>query len=64
MTDAEKAKAQRQAKAGFTAHVNLIMVQDALSKPDALYVAYTEGSEGLAKRMAPPAQGELLVKQK
>lgn len=62
MTEAEKAKQKRADKAAFNAHVNLIMVQGGLSKPDALFEAYVEGRDGLTKRMAPPAQGDLLKK--
>lgn len=61
MTDQEKAKARRAAKAAFNAHVNLVMVQDGVAKPDALFVAYEEGPEGLTKRTAGPLQGDMLT---
>lgn len=51
MSDATDAmKKLRTAKAQHTAHVSLIMVQDNLAKPDALFKAYQEGPAGLTKR--------------
>lgn len=60
-TTAEQAKAKRAEKAAYLAHVNIIMVQDGLSKPDALFLAYSEGPEGLTKRLAGPVQGDMLT---
>lgn len=62
LTDAQVAKNKRAAKARYDAHVNIIMVQDAVSKPEAQYKAYLEGPEGLDDRMK-PVQGDGLVKK-
>lgn len=43
MSDAEKAKAARLAKARHDTHVNLLMIGEGLSKNDALLKAYQEG---------------------
>lgn len=58
---AEQAKAKRAEKAAYTAHVNIIMVQDGLAKPDALFLAYSEGADGFSKRLAGPVQGDMLT---
>lgn len=49
---------EKKLKVKFDTHVSLIMLTDELSKSSALFKAWVEGPQGLAKRLAlMPAKG-------